>query len=107
MEIIFQEEEKKAREEEKKANRIECVPDREDLALNEMTVPIARTENKQEMQRTSDEQDGLCELSRALAVLASASVWDCSTQLLCLNNNSCIILYLPCFCALPNRLSSQ
>lgn len=77
---------------------MESVADREDLALNEMIVPTAKTENKQTMQRTSDEHDGLCALSRALAVLASASVCDSSNQILCHNNIFYITLYFICFC---------
>lgn len=70
---LIKEEEKKAREEAKKATKTEPVADQEDLALKEMTDRTEKIENKQTRQRVSEEQDGLCVLSRALAVLASAS----------------------------------
>ncbi|KAK7815075.1 hypothetical protein CFP56_002053 [Quercus suber] len=45
----------------------------EDLALKEMTGPTAREAHEQARDRTLEKQEHLCELSRALAVLASAS----------------------------------
>jgi len=45
----------------------------EDVALKEMTVPTAREAQEQARERALDKQEQLCELSRALAVLASAS----------------------------------
>lgn len=39
-----------------------------------MTIPTARDAQQQARARALDKQEHLCELSRALAVLASASV---------------------------------
>lgn len=39
-----------------------------------MTIPTAREAQEQAKERTLEKQEQLCELSRALAVLASASV---------------------------------
>lgn len=44
-----------------------------DVALEEMTIPTER-EAQQTKAQTSDKQEQLCKLSKALAVLASASV---------------------------------
>lgn len=52
----------------------ECKASQEDLALKEMTSPIAREAQEQARERAQEKQEHLCELSRALAVLASASV---------------------------------
>lgn len=46
----------------------------EDTALNEMSTPTAREAQELARARAVDKQEQLCELSRALAVLASASV---------------------------------
>jgi hypothetical protein len=46
----------------------------EDLALKEMTSPMAREAQEQAREREQEKQEHICELSRALAVLASASV---------------------------------
>lgn len=48
----------------------------EDVALKEMTTPTTAREEPQEQatERALDKQEQLCQLSRALAVLASASV---------------------------------
>lgn len=46
----------------------------EDVALKEMTIPTAREAQEQATMRTLEKQEQLCELSQALAVLASASV---------------------------------
>lgn len=45
-----------------------------DLALKETINPTARGAQEQARQRALEKQEYLCELSRALAVLASASV---------------------------------
>lgn len=46
----------------------------EDVALKEMTDPTAREKEESAKAKTLDKQEQLCQLSRALAVLASASV---------------------------------
>ena len=46
----------------------------EDVALKEMTIPMAREAQEQAIARTLEKREQLCEISRALAVLASASV---------------------------------
>lgn len=46
----------------------------EDVALQEMTLPTAIEERERERGRTLGKKEQLCELGRALAVLASASV---------------------------------
>ncbi|KAK7815070.1 mitochondrial proton/calcium exchanger protein [Quercus suber] len=69
-ELIKEEEEK---EEEEQARMKESKASQEDLALKEMTGPTAREAHEQARDRTLEKQEHLCELSRALAVLASAS----------------------------------
>ncbi|KAM3750068.1 hypothetical protein ACB098_04G009600 [Castanea mollissima] len=69
-ELIKEEEEK---EEEEQARMKESKASQEDLALKEMTGPTAREAHEQARERTLEKQEHLCELSRALAVLASAS----------------------------------
>lgn len=44
------------------------------MALNEMKIPTAREAQEQARSKALDKQEQLCQLSRALAVLASASV---------------------------------
>ncbi|KAF3455190.1 hypothetical protein FNV43_RR05638 [Rhamnella rubrinervis] len=68
-ELIKEEEEK---EEEEEAKLKESVS-RRDVALEEMTIPTAREAQEQAKGKILDKQEQLCELSRALAVLASAS----------------------------------
>lgn len=46
----------------------------EDVALKEMTMVTASEAHKQARARTLEKQEQLCNLSQALAVLASASV---------------------------------
>ncbi|GAB4825779.1 hypothetical protein Ancab_008655 [Ancistrocladus abbreviatus] len=70
-ELIKEEEEEKLEEEQ--VRKKESVIDQEDLALKEMTVPITREAQDQARARALEKQERLCELSRALAVLASAS----------------------------------
>ncbi|XP_062169604.1 uncharacterized protein LOC133875471 [Alnus glutinosa] len=69
-ELIKEEEEK---EEEEQARMKESKASQEDLALKEMSSPIAREAQEQARERAQEKQEHLCELSRALAVLASAS----------------------------------
>lgn len=69
-ELIKEEEEK---EEEEQAKLKESVSKQPDVALEEMTVPTTREAQEQARAKTLDKQGQLCELSRALAVLASAS----------------------------------
>jgi LETM1 and EF-hand domain-containing protein 1 len=75
-----QEEEKKKEKEEKakqqkeeKAKLKEQEAAEEDLALKEMTEPTAR-EEKELREGKQHDKEQLCNISRALAVLASASV---------------------------------
>ncbi|CAA7021579.1 unnamed protein product [Microthlaspi erraticum] len=69
-ELIKEEEEK----EEEELTRIKDVKGaEEDKALQEMTIPTASEAQEQARARVLEQQDDLCELSRALGVLASAS----------------------------------
>ncbi|XP_022761452.1 mitochondrial proton/calcium exchanger protein-like isoform X4 [Durio zibethinus] len=65
--------EEKEKEEEELARVKESKASEEDVALKEMTIPTAREAQEQAIARTLEKQEQLCELSRALAVLASAS----------------------------------
>ncbi|OVA11045.1 EF-hand domain [Macleaya cordata] len=69
-ELIKEEEEK---EEEEQARKTESRISQEDVALQEMTIPTAREAQEKATTETLEKQEHLCELSRALAVLASAS----------------------------------
>ncbi|XP_077227743.1 uncharacterized protein LOC143860808 [Tasmannia lanceolata] len=69
-ELIKEEEEK---EEEEQARMKESVISQEDLALKEMSIPTAREAQELAKAKTLEKQEQLCNLSRALAVLASAS----------------------------------
>ncbi|GMI93044.1 leucine zipper-EF-hand-containing transmembrane protein 1 [Hibiscus trionum] len=69
-ELIKEEEE---REEEELARMKESEAGQEDVALKEMTIPTAREAQEQAIARALEKRDQLCEISRALAVLASAS----------------------------------
>ncbi|KAK9291393.1 hypothetical protein L1049_019340 [Liquidambar formosana] len=69
-ELIKEEEEK---EEVEQARMKESVISQKDVALEEMTIPTAREAQEQAKAKTSEKQEQLCEISRALAVLASAS----------------------------------
>ncbi|VAI46811.1 unnamed protein product [Triticum turgidum subsp. durum] len=77
-ELIKEEEKKKEKEEkakqkkEEKAKLKEPEADEQDLALNEMTEPTAREEEELREGKQRDKEQ-LCNISRALAVLASAS----------------------------------
>lgn len=71
-EEMIQEEEE--REEEELARMKQSEASQEDIALKEMAIPTAREAQQQEARDSAlDKQDQLCKLSRALAVLASAS----------------------------------
>lgn len=52
----------------------EFIGRQKDVALEEMTIPTARQAQEQAKAKTLEKHEQLCELSRALAVLASASV---------------------------------
>ncbi|XVF37513.1 hypothetical protein REPUB_Repub20aG0015200 [Reevesia pubescens] len=69
-ELIKKEEEK---EEEELARMTESKASEEDLALKEMTIPTAREAQQEAIARALEKRENLCEISRALAVLASAS----------------------------------
>ncbi|KAI4980450.1 hypothetical protein ZWY2020_020935 [Hordeum vulgare] len=77
-ELIKEEEKKKEKEEkakqkkEEKAKLKEPEADEQDLALKEMTEPTAREEEELREGKQHDKEQ-LCNISRALAVLASAS----------------------------------
>lgn len=69
-EMIKEEEEK---EEEEQAKMKESKSSQEDIALKEIVNPMAREAIEQAKAKASEKQEHLCEVSRALAVLASAS----------------------------------
>lgn len=69
--IWLQEEEEKEEEELARKNESDAEVD---VALKEMVNPTAREAQEQARARALDKQEHLCQLSRALAVLASASV---------------------------------
>uniref|UniRef100_A0A7N0TC01 Mitochondrial proton/calcium exchanger protein n=1 Tax=Kalanchoe fedtschenkoi TaxID=63787 RepID=A0A7N0TC01_KALFE len=69
-ELIKEEEEE---EEEEQAKLKESIASKKDIALEEMTIPTAREAQEQATTRTLDQEEQLCEISRALALLASAS----------------------------------
>ncbi|PIN10379.1 Ca2+-binding transmembrane protein LETM1/MRS7 [Handroanthus impetiginosus] len=69
-ELIKEEEEK---EEQEQARLKESSPSQKDVALEEMVTATAKEAEEREKAKTVDKQEQLCELSRALAVLASAS----------------------------------
>ncbi|CAA2958611.1 LETM1 and EF-hand domain-containing protein 1, mitochondrial [Olea europaea subsp. europaea] len=69
-ELIKEEEEK---EEEEQVKLKESVNRQKDVALEEMKMATAKDAEDRENAKTLDKQEQLCELSRALAVLASAS----------------------------------
>uniref|UniRef100_A0A5B7AYH9 Mitochondrial proton/calcium exchanger protein n=1 Tax=Davidia involucrata TaxID=16924 RepID=A0A5B7AYH9_DAVIN len=69
-ELIKEEEEK---EEEEQARMKESAARQKDVALEEMTIPTAKEAQELAKSKTLEKQEQLCELSRALAVLASAS----------------------------------
>ncbi|KAH9746984.1 Leucine zipper-EF-hand-containing transmembrane protein 1 [Citrus sinensis] len=69
--LVIKEEEEE--EEEEQAKMKEAVRSRKDVALEEMTDPTAKEAQEQAKAKTLEKHEQLCELSRALAVLASAS----------------------------------
>ncbi|KAJ6772498.1 LEUCINE ZIPPER-EF-HAND CONTAINING TRANSMEMBRANE PROTEIN [Salix koriyanagi] len=69
-ELIKEEEEE---EEEEQAKMKESASSQKDVALEEMTIPTAREAQEQAKAKTLEKHEQLCDLSRALAVLASAS----------------------------------
>lgn len=71
---LLQEEEEKEKEEEEQARLKESEKkEQKDVALEEMVDPTAK--EAEEREKALDKEEQLSELSRALAVLASASVW--------------------------------
>lgn len=52
----------------------ESASSQKDVALDEMLASTAKDANEQAIAKTLEKHEQLCELSRALAVLASASV---------------------------------
>ncbi|CAD6263202.1 unnamed protein product [Miscanthus lutarioriparius] len=66
-------EEEKRQEKEDKAKLEEPKATEEDLALKEMTEPTVREEEELKKAKTHDKKEQLCNISQALAVLASAS----------------------------------
>ncbi|CAL5068669.1 unnamed protein product [Urochloa decumbens] len=66
-------EEEKRQEKEDKAKLEKPKPTEEDLALKEMTEPTAREEEELKKAKKHDKKEQLCNISQALAVLASAS----------------------------------
>lgn len=68
----LQEEEEK--EEEEQARLKESVKEQKDVALEEMVSATAKEAEERDKAKSLDKQEQLCELSRALGVLASASV---------------------------------
>lgn len=71
-EELIKEEEKK-QDKEEKAKLDEPQATEEDLALKEMTEPTAREEEELKKSKEHEKKDHLCDISQALAVLASAS----------------------------------
>lgn len=72
-EELIKEEEKKKKAEEDNAKLKESTVSEKDVALEEMLNSTARDAQEHAKAALSDKDDQLCELSRALAVLASAS----------------------------------
>ncbi|PKA56234.1 Caltractin [Apostasia shenzhenica] len=66
-------EELKEREKEEKAKKEESTISDEDVALQEMTGPTLREAQELVREKTLEKREQLCNISRALAVLASAS----------------------------------
>ncbi|KAG8641546.1 hypothetical protein MANES_12G000200v8 [Manihot esculenta] len=69
----MRQQEEEEEEEEEQAKIKESVGSQKDVALEEMTIPTAREAQEQARANTLEKHEHLCELSRALAVLASAS----------------------------------
>ena len=62
------------KEEAKQARKKESEMDLEDLALKEMIIPTAKEAQDLARAKVMEKQEQLCNISRALAVLSSASV---------------------------------
>ncbi|KAH8501275.1 hypothetical protein H0E87_016187 [Populus deltoides] len=73
LEYLEMQEELIKEEEEEQAKMKESVISQKDVALEEMSIPTARDAREQAKAKTLEKHEQLCELSRALAVLASAS----------------------------------
>eukprot|EP00258_Populus_trichocarpa_P047263 XP_024463282.1 mitochondrial proton/calcium exchanger protein isoform X3 [Populus trichocarpa] len=73
LEYLEMQEELIKEEEEEQAKMKESVSSQKDVALEEMSIPTARDAREQAKAKTLEKHEHLCELSRALAVLASAS----------------------------------
>lgn len=86
--LKLQEEEEK--EEEELSRMKDPQINQEDIALKEMVSPTTSEAQKQARARTVEKREDLCQLSRALAVLASASVRIRSHDLVC------VLVNLPC-----------
>lgn len=69
-ELIKEEENKEKKERDKMQD---STGNEDDVALKEMTIPTAREAQERARTKALDKQEDLCELSRALAVLAAAS----------------------------------
>ncbi|KAK8511029.1 hypothetical protein V6N11_046354 [Hibiscus sabdariffa] len=70
-EELIKKEEEKAEKEMKKMKALKATE--EDIALKTKTIPTAREAQEQAKARSLEKREQLCEISRALAVLASAS----------------------------------
>lgn len=69
-ELIKEEEEK---EEEEQERLKQSQSKKKDVALDEMTDPTAKEKEEQEKEMSQEKQEQLCEISRALSILAAAS----------------------------------
>lgn len=67
-------EEREEKEEEEQGKLKESIKEQKDVALEEMVDATAKEVQEREKAKTLDKDEQLSELSRALAVLASASV---------------------------------
>lgn len=72
--LLQEEEQKEEKEEEEQGRLKESVKEQKDVALEEMVAATAKEVQEREKSKTFDKDEQLSELSRALAVLASASV---------------------------------
>ncbi|CAL2260054.1 unnamed protein product [Prunus armeniaca] len=72
-EMLEQDLKRRKREKEEQAKMKEIKASEEDLALKEMIIPTAKEAREQARARTLEKEEKICEISCALAVLASAS----------------------------------
>ncbi|CAB4286481.1 unnamed protein product [Prunus armeniaca] len=72
-ELMKEENKRRKREKEEQAKMKEIKASEEDLALKEMIIPTAKEAREQARARTLEKEEKICEISCALAVLASAS----------------------------------